>query len=104
MKTAFAFSTLVASASAFSPALTSRASSALFVDPNPAPMSDAQAIEMGWSMGGQAHTKDPTPVVDSDPRKTIPQGESFEEYMKSRGGGMAAAAPAPTAPAPGMFI
>ncbi|GFH61340.1 hypothetical protein CTEN210_17816 [Chaetoceros tenuissimus] len=56
-----------------------------WVDPNPAPMSDAQALEMGWSMGGQAHTKDPTPVVDSDPRKTIPQGESFEEYMKSRG-------------------
>merc|ERR1719343_543112 len=56
-----------------------------YVDPNPAPMSDAQALEMGWSMGGQAHTKDPTPVVDADPRKTIPQGESFEEYMKSRG-------------------
>ena len=104
MKTAFAFSALVASAAAFSPALTNRASSALFVDPNPSPMSDAQALEMGWSMGGQAHTKDPTPVVDSDPRKTIPQGESFEEYLKSRGGGMAAAAPAPVAPAPGMFI
>merc|ERR1711920_230898 len=56
-----------------------------YVDPNPSPMSDAQALEMGWSMGGQAHTKDPTPVVDADPRKTIPQGESFEEYLKSRG-------------------
>ena len=39
---------------------------------------------MGWSMGGKAHTKDPTPVVSDDPRKTIPEGESFEEYMKRR--------------------
>jgi len=54
------------------------------VDPNPAPQSDAEALEMGWSMGGQAHTKDPTPQVNEDPRKTIPQGESFEEYMKNR--------------------
>mmetsp|Transcript_22845 Transcript_22845/g.33462 ORF Transcript_22845/g.33462 Transcript_22845/m.33462 type:complete len:87 (-) Transcript_22845:135-395(-) len=77
--------TLVASAAAFSPAPAFRATSALNVDPNPSPSNDAEALEMGWSMGGQAHTKDPEPAVDSDPRKTIPQGESFEEYMKNRG-------------------
>ena len=57
------------------------------VDPNPTPQDDQQALEMGWSMGGQAHTKDPTPQENEDPRKTIPQGESFEEYMKSRAAG-----------------
>ena len=55
------------------------------VDPNPAPMDGNQALEMGWSMGGEAHTRNPTPVQSDDPRLTIPQGESFEEYMKSRG-------------------
>merc|ERR1719463_37785 len=44
-------------------------------------------------MGGEAHTRDPTPVENEDPRKTIPEGESFEEYMKRRAGGAAAAAP-----------
>merc|ERR1719159_1794445 len=43
-------------------------------------------------MGGEAHTRDPTPQDNEDPRKTIPEGESFEEYMKRRAG--AAAAPA----------
>merc|ERR1719236_139285 len=38
-------------------------------------------------MGGEAHTRDPTPVENEDPRKTIPEGESFEEYMKRRAGG-----------------
>ena len=42
---------------------------------------------MGWSMGGEAHTRDPKPVVSDDPRKTIPEGESFEEYMKRRAAG-----------------
>merc|ERR1719394_1049510 len=46
-------------------------------------------------MGGEAHTRDPTPVENEDPRKTIPEGESFEEYMKRRAG--AAAAPAAAA-------
>jgi hypothetical protein len=80
------FAALIASAAAFAPAPAFRATTAIFeeVDPNPAPTTDAEALEMGWSMGGQAHTKDPTPQVNDDPRKTIPQGESFEEYMKSR--------------------
>eukprot|EP00557_Chaetoceros_sp_GSL56_P010139 CAMPEP_0176479962 /NCGR_PEP_ID=MMETSP0200_2-20121128/2025_1 /TAXON_ID=947934 /ORGANISM="Chaetoceros sp., Strain GSL56" /LENGTH=89 /DNA_ID=CAMNT_0017876053 /DNA_START=83 /DNA_END=352 /DNA_ORIENTATION=+ len=75
---------LAGSAAAFAPSPAFRASTALNVDPNPKPMTDEQALEMGWSMGGQAHTKDPAPKVDEDPRKTIPQGESFEEYMKNR--------------------
>jgi len=95
---------IVASASAFAPKPAFKADTALFVvDPNPKPNSDAQALEMGWSMGGEAHTRNPTPVVSDDPRLTIPQGESFEEYMKSRGMGGAAPAPAPApvaAPAP----
>eukprot|EP00594_Rhizosolenia_setigera_P007448 CAMPEP_0178953346 /NCGR_PEP_ID=MMETSP0789-20121207/8369_1 /TAXON_ID=3005 /ORGANISM="Rhizosolenia setigera, Strain CCMP 1694" /LENGTH=129 /DNA_ID=CAMNT_0020634597 /DNA_START=95 /DNA_END=484 /DNA_ORIENTATION=- len=55
------------------------------VDPNPTPTSNEEALEMGWSMGGKAHTKDPTPQENDDPRLTIPEGESFEEYMKRRG-------------------
>merc|ERR1719296_497472 len=55
------------------------------VDPNPSPQDGNQALEMGWSMGGEAHTRNPVPVESDDPRLTIPQGESFEEYMKSRG-------------------
>jgi hypothetical protein len=43
------------------------------------------AAELGWSMGGQDYTREVKPKVDEDPRKTIHQGESFEEYMKSRG-------------------
>ena len=79
---------LIASAAAFSPAPAFRAATFLAaepVDPNPAPSSAEEQLAMGWSAGGQAHTKDPTPTVDEDPRKTIPQGESFEEYMKNRG-------------------
>ena len=77
----------IASAAAFSPAPAFRATTALNVDPNPAPKSAEEQLEMGWSSGGQAHTKDPTPQQNDDPRKTIPQGESFEEYMKSRAAG-----------------
>ena len=93
---------IVASASAFAPKPTFKASTALFeVDPNPKPTSGDQALEMGWSMGGEAHTRNPTPVVSDDPRLTIPQGESFEEYLKARGmGGAAPAAPEPVAAAP----
>ena len=54
------------------------------VDPNPAPKSNAEALEKGWSLGGKAHTKDPAPVQSSDPRLVIPKAESFEEYMKRR--------------------
>ena len=75
---------LVASASAFAPAAKPAFTTKLMVDPNPKPMSGSQAQEMGWSMGGEAHTRDPRPVKDEDPRKTIPEGESFEEYMKRR--------------------
>mmetsp|Transcript_11718 Transcript_11718/g.17203 ORF Transcript_11718/g.17203 Transcript_11718/m.17203 type:complete len:89 (-) Transcript_11718:94-360(-) len=77
---------LASSAAAFAPAAKPAFVTALNeVDPNPTPTDGSQAQEMGWSMGGKAHTKDPEPVVSDDPRKTIPQGESFEEYMKSRG-------------------
>mmetsp|Transcript_2221 Transcript_2221/g.1814 ORF Transcript_2221/g.1814 Transcript_2221/m.1814 type:complete len:90 (+) Transcript_2221:52-321(+) len=76
---------LVASASAFSPAAKPSFTTKLFeVDPNPKPTDGGQAQEMGWSMGGEAHTRNPTPVESDDPRKTIPEGESFEEYMKRR--------------------
>lgn len=48
------------------------------------------AAEQGWSMGGEDITRDPTPVESDDPRKSIPNAPSFEEYMKQRqqGGGM----------------
>ena len=43
-----------------------------------------KAAELGWSTGGEDYTRDVKPQVNEDPRKTIPQGESFEEYMKNR--------------------
>ncbi|KAI2513692.1 hypothetical protein MHU86_832 [Fragilaria crotonensis] len=88
MKT-FALLTLVASAAAFVPAPKPAFITAVCggVDPNPKPTSGEIAQEMGWSMGGEAHTRDPKPVVSDDPRKTIPEGESFEEYMKRRAAG-----------------
>merc|ERR1719486_733317 len=82
---------LAASASAFSPLAKQSFSTKLNVDPNPTPQDGAQAQEMGWSMGGEAHTRDPTPTENEDPRKTIPEGESFEEYMKRREGAAPAA-------------
>eukprot|EP00538_Stauroneis_constricta_P003087 CAMPEP_0119545752 /NCGR_PEP_ID=MMETSP1352-20130426/415_1 /TAXON_ID=265584 /ORGANISM="Stauroneis constricta, Strain CCMP1120" /LENGTH=84 /DNA_ID=CAMNT_0007590347 /DNA_START=35 /DNA_END=289 /DNA_ORIENTATION=- len=42
------------------------------------------AADLGWSMGGEDYTRDVTPQDNEDPRKVIPQGESFEEYMRSR--------------------
>lgn len=43
------------------------------------------AAELGWSMGGEDYTRNVQPKEDpDDPRKTIHQGESFEEYMKNR--------------------
>ena len=80
---------LVASASAFAPAAKPAFVTAVYggVNPNPKPADGSVAQEMGWSMGGEAHTRDPTPVVSDDPRKTIPEGESFEEYMKRRAAG-----------------
>ena len=46
-----------------------------------------------------ADTRDPDALVHEDPRKSIAQAPSFEEYMKQRAGATAAA-PAPAAAAP----
>lgn len=78
---------LLASASAFAPAPAfTRQSTAAFNG-----KADWEnASELGWSMGGEDYTRDVKPKVDEDPRKSIHQGESFEEYMKNRaaqGGG-----------------
>lgn len=43
----------------------------------------SNAAEIGWSMGGEGYTCNIEPKVDEDPRKTIHQGESFEEHMKN---------------------
>ena len=43
-----------------------------------------KAKELGWSMGGEDYTRDVKPQKNEDPRKSIAQGESFEEYMRSR--------------------
>lgn len=76
---------LIASASAFapSPAFT-RQSTAVYNG-----KADwGNAAELGWSMGGEDYTRDVTPKEDKDdPRKSIHQGESFEEYMKNRAAG-----------------
>ena len=76
---------LVAGASAFIPQKAAFARSVAVYQEKP--RSGEQAAELGYSMGGEAHTRDPTPQVNDDPRKTIPEGESFEEYMKSRAAG-----------------
>merc|ERR1719273_2783860 len=52
--------------------------------------------------GGMADTRDPTAFEHEDPRKSIKAAPSFEEYLKSRGGG-AAAAPAASSPASSLF-
>lgn len=74
---------VVASASAFAPLQVAKTSTKLYQeDKKP----DWQtAAELGWSMGGEDYTRSVQPKEDKDdPRKTIHQGESFEEYMKSR--------------------
>mmetsp|Transcript_23350 Transcript_23350/g.65146 ORF Transcript_23350/g.65146 Transcript_23350/m.65146 type:complete len:85 (+) Transcript_23350:122-376(+) len=71
---------LVASASAFAPNAAVRQSTAVF---NGKQDWDA-AAELGWSMGGEDYTRAVNPQDNDDPRKVIPQGESFEEYMRSR--------------------
>lgn len=91
MKLALAFS-LVAGASAFAPIKvpSSATSTALFNGP-----------EVG--KGGMADTRDPEALKHEDPRKSISEAPSFEEYLKMRSGGggdTAAAAPAAAAPAP----
>jgi len=75
---------LVVGASAFSPVQKSGISTALFNGPT-------------LGSGGMADTRDPNAFEDEDPRKSISAAPSFEEYLKMRDGG-AAAAPAAAAP------
>ena len=85
MKLSLAVVALVGSASAFSPQLVARQSTALFSGPT-------------IGAGGMADTRDPAAMKHEDPRKSISEAPSFEEYMKMRaGGGGAAPAPAPAA-------
>jgi len=85
-KITFALTFLVAGASAFAPLLTNKASTvALFDHPK-------------IGAGGMADTRDPDALVHEDPRKSISEAPSFEEYLKMRQGG-GAAAPAAAAPA-----
>ena len=90
MKLALALTAIVG-ASAFSPKFVARQSTALFNGPT-------------LGAGGMADTRDPDAMVHEDPRKSISEAPSFEEYLKQRAGGDAAAAPAPApaaaAPAP----
>lgn len=90
MKLALALTAIVG-ASAFSPKFQARQSTALFNGPV-------------LGAGGMADTRDPEASVHEDPRKSISEAPSFEEYLKQRdgGGGAAAAAPAaaPVAAAP----
>lgn len=71
---------LIASASAFAPAVNVNMSTKLFQEKPDA----EKAAELGYSMGGEDYTREVKPQANEDPRKAIPQGESFEEYMKSR--------------------
>ena len=79
-------SALVASAAAFTPA---------------AQFGRTTALNQHIGAGGMADTRNPDPVENEDPRKSISAAPSFEEYLKSRAGGggdaPAAAAPAPAA-------
>jgi len=89
MKLALAFS-LIAGASAFAPIKVpaSATSTTLFNGPVK-------------GKGGMADTRDPEALKHEDPRKSISEAPSFEEYLKMRsGGGDAPAAAAPAAPAP----
>jgi hypothetical protein len=71
---------LVSSVSAFAPAVQTSFNTQLFQEKP----DWEKAAEMGWSTGGEDYTRDVKPQVNEDPRKTIHNGESFEEYMKSR--------------------
>ncbi|CAB9512631.1 Fasciclin [Seminavis robusta] len=85
--TLFAVSALVASVSAFAPQTNSRVSTALFNGPT-------------LGAGGMADTRDPESFEHEDPRKSISEAPSFEEYLKMRDSGGAAPAAAPAAAAP----
>ena len=76
---------LVSGATAFAPVQKTTFSTSLF---------------NGLGAGGMADTRDPDAFNDDDPRKSISAAPSFEEYLKMRDGGGAAAAPAPAAAAP----
>ena len=84
MKLALA-ATLIAGVTAFSPIYQARSSTALFNGPK-------------LGSGGMADTRDPDALVHEDPRKSISEAPSFEEYLKMRSGAPAAAAPAAAAP------
>ena len=92
MKFALAFVALAASANAFAPVEVARPATALY---------DGPVI----GAGGMADTRDPDAFVHEDARKSISEAPSFEEYLKMRDGGAAAApaAAAPAAAAPGMY-
>lgn len=73
MKVAAVFVALVASASAFAPAATFARKSVA-----------AYSEEPKKGAGGMFDTRDPEPRKDEDPRKSISEAPSFEEYLKSR--------------------
>lgn len=79
---------LVATASAFAPAN------------NDAKLSTTALFNMEKGAGGMFDTRNPNPVQHEDPRKSISEAPSFEEYLRMRSGGAAAPAPAAPAPAP----
>mmetsp|Transcript_100234 Transcript_100234/g.139306 ORF Transcript_100234/g.139306 Transcript_100234/m.139306 type:complete len:88 (-) Transcript_100234:52-315(-) len=77
---------LLATTSAFAPAPAFRKSTAVFNGK----AEWENAAELGWSMGGEDYTRDVQPQEHEDSRKSIHEGESFEEYMRNRqaqGGG-----------------
>lgn len=67
---------LVASASAFCPAPAFSRGTAVFGEDGPKK-----------GAGGMFDTRDPEPKKDEDPRKSISEAPSFEEYLKSREAG-----------------
>jgi len=65
----------------------------------PSRASSALSSEPVIGAGGMADTRDPDALVHDDPRKSISDAPSFEEYLKQRAGGDGGAAPA-AAPSP----
>lgn len=64
--------TLIAGASAFAPAPAFTRTTAI------------NSEEPKTGSGGMADTRDPGTKVDDDPRKSISDAPSFEDYLKSR--------------------
>lgn len=87
MKFALTLVALASGATAFAPAMQG------------APVSTALFNGPAKGAGGMFDTRDPAALKHEDPRKSIAEAPSFEEYMKMRSGG-GGAAPAPAAPAP----